>query len=118
MASNPITQTIESKTTLGTKRVSGPASGAASWYWRMALALLDWNCNSDRDVIKERHRGNYAGPTSGNYRTRSKVVKVKQAKDMRFRFEVTLRSVYAPGTDMKVLNWMAYLLRRCDHTGE
>ena len=71
-------------------------------------------------MIKERERANYEGPNSGNYRTRCKVVKVKEPKDSRWVFEAICRSVYARAlsSDTKVVDWMAYLLRRHDDTVE
>ena len=72
------------------KRIFWPKS----FQHRVALAVIDWNCNQGRLCVREAERRHFDGANCGNNRARARVVKELEAKDYSFRHEILARAVY------------------------
>ena len=95
------------------KRIFWPKS----FCHRVALAVIDWNCNQGRVTVRETERRNFDGTNAGNNRARARVVKELEAKDYSFRHEILARAVYGEathyvGTAARAPRWMAYQARQ------
>jgi hypothetical protein len=96
------------------KRIFWPKS----FCHRVALAVIDWNCNQGRVTVRETERRHFDAANCGNNRARARVVKQLEAKDYSFRHEILARAVYGDdsrhydGTAARAPRWMAFQISR------
>ena len=106
---------VEALHTVIIKYAPKPIFWPKSFQHRVALAVIDWNCNQGRHCVREAERRHFDSANCGNNRARARVVKELEAKDYSFRHEILARAVYGDGRHYNrtaAPKWMAFQASR------